>query len=114
MQIRLAVPALLLPLIAAACATTSTFPAQGRELRMAQDVPVSFVTDDGSAGVPDGCRSPLIDPRDQTRIRMQRSGTVGSRSQGDYEVPDGRYGVGADELLRIDCRTGQVLGIVAN
>jgi hypothetical protein len=31
---------------------------------------------------------------------------------GDYEVPEGRYGVGPGEVLRLDCSTGRVLGIV--
>jgi hypothetical protein len=31
---------------------------------------------------------------------------------GDYEVPDGRYGVGANEALRLNCNTGRVIGVV--
>lgn len=39
---------------------------------------------------------------------MVRSGEGGI---GDYQVPQGRYGVGAREVLRLDCNTGRVLGI---
>lgn len=114
MHIRHSVPVLLLSLMAAACASTSTFPINAGALRAAQDLPVHFVTDDGEAGVENGRRSPLVDPRDQTRIRLLRSIAVGSSHQGDYEVPEGRYGVGRGEALRIECSTGQALGIAAN
>jgi hypothetical protein len=101
---------LLLPL-AAACASSGGEPWSGRELRVPQDVPVQFVTEDGSA-VESGCRSPLVDPRDQSRLRLIRSAARGETHLGDYEVPSGRYGVGTRELLRIDCSTGEPLGIV--
>jgi hypothetical protein len=85
----------------------------GRELRPADNVPSSFATEDGVMPV-QTCRTLLLDPRDNTRIRLLRSATLGTSYQGDYEVPPGRYGVGENELLRIDCETGQVLGIVRN
>ncbi|HEX6134457.1 MAG TPA: hypothetical protein VFZ24_10850 [Longimicrobiales bacterium] len=98
--------------ITAACAYGSTPSWTAAVLRPAQDAPVQFVTEDGT--VPENaCRSPLVDPRDQTRIRLVRSADVGGTQRGDYEVPEGRYGVGPDELLRIDCRSGQALGIVS-
>ena len=53
------------------------------------------------------CRSPMSDPTDGTRLTMVRSGAA----EADYEVPPGRYGVGADELLRLDCNTGRAAGI---
>lgn len=56
-----------------------------------------------------GCRNPMIDPRDGTRIRLVRSGS----EQGDYAVADERYGVGPGEWLRLDCATGRVIGIVS-
>ena len=31
---------------------------------------------------------------------------------GNYSVPEGKYGVGKGELLRLDCATGKVLGII--
>jgi hypothetical protein len=55
------------------------------------------------------CRTPLVDPNDGTRIALARAVEGG---RGDYEVPDGHYGVGRDDLLRINCKTGGVIGIV--
>jgi hypothetical protein len=105
--------ALLIPLLAGSCASARTSTWSDRELRVAEDTPVQFVTEDGTQPE-QACRSPLLDPRDQTRIRLLRSGTVGGASIGDYQVPEGRYGVGRAELLRIDCDSGQPLGIVLN
>ena len=76
-------------------------------LRSAEDVPPAFATESGD-NPSSGCRSPLIDPRDGTRIVMLRSGA----DRGDYRVPDGRYGVGTDEALRVHCPTGRVVGVV--
>lgn len=56
----------------------------------------------------EGCRNPMVDPRDGTRLRLVRA----AEGQGDYEVPPGRYGVGPRELLRLACSTGQAVGIV--
>lgn len=55
-----------------------------------------------------GCLSPMLDPRDGTELRLQRSGT----ERGDYAVPGSRYGVGPRELLQLTCNTGAPLGIV--
>lgn len=100
-------------LFAAACAVTSTFPTDPPILRAPRNAPAEFLTEEGAAGVENACRSPLVDPRDQTRLRLVRSGPVGGSHHGDYEVPGGRYGIGPDELLRIDCGTGRAVGIVA-
>lgn len=54
-----------------------------------------------------GCVSPMVDPRDGTEVRF-----IYSTSYGDYEVPRGRYGAGAGELLRLECNTGNVIGLV--
>lgn len=54
------------------------------------------------------CRNPGTDPRDGTRITLVRS----RAERGDYEVPAGRYGVSGSQLLRLDCATGAVVGIV--
>jgi hypothetical protein len=35
-----------------------------------------------------------------------------ARGLADYETPPGRYGVRENELLRLRCNTGEVLGIV--
>lgn len=92
----------------------STYP-EGAPVREAVDVPERFVTEDLPAGAAvtdtlpgSGCRSPLIDPRDGTRVRMINS----QRRVGDYAAPEGRYGVRPGELLRVECNTGRVLGIV--
>lgn len=54
------------------------------------------------------CHRPLEDPRDGTRLVMQRSGA----DVADYAVPSGRYGVAERELLRVRCSTREPLGIV--
>lgn len=54
------------------------------------------------------CRTPLIDANDGTELTMVRS----YNGMGDYEVPTGKYGLKSGELLRIECETGEVIGIV--
>ena len=100
-------PALAAALLCAASACATSF--HGAPTRAASDAPSAF-SPEGGAPLPAGgaCLSPLVDPRDETRITLARSVS----SLGDYRVPEGRYGVGARELLRIDCATGRVVGIV--
>lgn len=75
--------------------------------RAASDVPDAFQSPAGLS--PEGeCRNPMHDSRDGAAVRLFRS----ADGRGDYEVPEGRYGVAKGELLRIDCRTGSVIGIV--
>jgi hypothetical protein len=82
---------------------------KGPVLRAASDAPDRFEWEGHPAGQPAAaCNSPMVDPRDDTRIRLARSGD----GQGDYEVPAGRYAVGAGELLRLECGSGRVIGIV--
>jgi hypothetical protein len=76
------------------------------------DTPTHFLVE-GSGGkteepAPGKCRNPMIDPRDGTRIALERS----SEDRGYYRVPVGRYGVRRGELLLIECGTGRVIGIV--
>lgn len=63
-----------------------------------------------------GCRAHLADPTFGTQLTLVRStdrGGAPTTYWGDYQVtPIGRYGVGENELLRVDCRTGQAVGIV--
>lgn len=100
-------------ILALAGCATSDFSA-GHILRPAANAPDRFLV--GSPGSPElsepapgtGCRSPLVDPRDGTRLTLMRSGD----GQGDYAVPAGAYQVGPGELLRIDCATGRALGVV--
>lgn len=55
-----------------------------------------------------GCLSPMVDPRDEYQVRFTRAGG----GVADYRVPDGRYGVGPGQLLRLECNSGRVLGVV--
>lgn len=105
--------AMLGAVLFAGCATASG-DWSARELRPATDTPTAFVLEGDEEVGPNECRSPLVDPRDQTHIRLVRSGRTGGHQVGDYEVVGGRYGVGDNELLRIQCSTGQVLGVVRN
>jgi hypothetical protein len=94
-----------------ACTASWQHASTAAEVRPAQDVPVRFVTTAGMTPG-DGCRSPLVDPRDHAVLRLERSMEYGMTYHGDYDVPTGRYGVQRGELLRLDCATGEVVGIV--
>jgi hypothetical protein len=106
--------ALALPVLIGACASGSSASMARTEARAARDVPDHFVV--GSPFGPqtseprpgEGCRNPMVDPRDDTRLVLARSEVT----WGDYEVIGGRYGVGRRELLRLECATGRVIGIV--
>ena len=78
----------------------------------AVDVPDHFMVSTAHGPVepkPDeGCRNPLLDPRDATLLILVRS----AEGQGDYEAPPPRYGLRERELLRVECATGRALGIV--
>jgi hypothetical protein len=102
---------LVLIMLLAGCATASAN--TEREVRDAEDTPPVFATEDGVAPV-QGCNATVLDPRDQTRLRLIRSAIIGGTHRGDYDVPAGKYGVRSDELLRVDCATGEPLGIVRN
>ncbi len=96
------------------CAGGYTMAVPDTTARPAQDAPDRFLEgsyDDDTTRAPQpdpACHSPMTDPRDGTRLRLARS--AGGR--GDYETPEDRYGVGPEELLRLDCTTGAVVGIV--
>ncbi|MGE5748756.1 MAG: hypothetical protein ACM31F_02260 [Gemmatimonas sp.] len=86
---------------------STVHPAQALPERFEPVAPATRVAPaDTIAG--NGCTSPLRDPRDGTLLRMERA--IAPRA--DYSVPAGRYGVGSDELLRLDCNTGIPIGIV--
>lgn len=118
-RVALHLPAAVLLLVASGCAlSSSTYPVNG-PARAASDAPDRFmvgtVAPDGELSEPrpgTGCRSPMVDPRDGTRIALVQSQGGPEGEIGDYSVPAGRYGVGARELLRLDCATGRVIGIV--
>jgi hypothetical protein len=54
-----------------------------------------------------GCLSPMRDPRDGTEIRLIRS----ERGVGVYRAPAGVYGLTGTQLLRLNCNTGEPLGV---
>lgn len=95
----------------AACASTQS-DVDGPVLRPAVDVPAHFLVSAGGASrepqAGEGCRNPLVDPRDGRRLTLERS----ARGLGDYSVVVGAYGLAAGELLRVDCATGVPVGIV--
>lgn len=55
-----------------------------------------------------GCLSPMVDPVTGIRIILYRS----ESGLGDYQAPSGSYGLRDDQLLRLECNTGEVLGVV--
>ena len=99
------IAALIVVVALAACASMG-FPADATA-RPAAEVPERFDGADESPSAP-ACRTLLVDPRDGAELVLVRS----LEGRGDYEPPVGRYGVGAHELLRIDCDTRRVIGIV--
>jgi hypothetical protein len=102
-------------LVVAACAVgTRSGNRDTLPLRPASDVPVRFEPRDAALRIAPGdtiagpgCVSPMVDPRDRTEIRF-----ISSTWYGDYEVPTGRYGSRPGEVLRLECNTGRVLGLV--
>lgn len=68
----------------------------------------SYDSDATEPARPGPCRSPMVDPRDGTRLRM----VAAAEGMGDYAVPEGRYGLAAGEYLRIECATGVPVGVV--
>lgn len=79
-------------------------------VRAAVDVPDRFEAPANTKLGSNSCKSPLTDPEDGTKIILQTS--FGEEGLGDYVVPQGKYGVKSGELLRINCATGEVVGIV--
>ena len=95
-------------LLAAGCVTGQTVD----QVMPASDLPERFmVVEDGKmrpARADEGCRNPMADPRTGTRIELYRS----SAAQGDYSVAEGAYGADRGWLLRIDCVSGEAIGLV--
>jgi hypothetical protein len=118
---RVPVPILLVLLLSnwgCAVGMSSTHPADA-PARAASETPERFLVGTiplgGALSEPQanmGCRNPMVDPRDGTVLNLAQSQRGTSGEVGDYTVPDGRYGVRSGELLRLDCSTGRVIGIV--
>ncbi len=103
---------LVAPLLLVACASSDF--GLDQNARLPEDAPNRFMvgeineetTREATPG--EGCRSPMVDPRNGTRLQLIRS----SRDQGDYSVPNGKYGANEGELLRLNCESGEVVGFV--
>ena len=80
----------------------------GEILRQGEDLPAVFDPPEGFSFGANSCKSPLVDPRDGTQIIMIRS----TGTMGEYDPPDGKYGLKRNELLRINCQTGEIYGVV--
>ena len=100
---------LFLAFFAFGCGASQQNRSQGPVLRAAVDAPEFFEARSESAVTGNSCTSPMVDPNDGTEIVMVTSFANGI---GDYAVTGGKYGVKEGELLRINCSTGEVLGIV--
>ena len=96
----------------AACAGKQLGSPAGPPMRAAVDVPDHFLTATAAGTAEprrgEGCRNPIVDPRNETRLTLIRS----ADGRGDYEPSPLRYGVNKGELLRVDCASGHALGIV--
>lgn len=101
---------LLCLMIFLSCGSSDVQRSMTSVLRPATDVPDRFESPEGVTRGENACLSPLTDPRDGTQIILRTA--FAEEGVGDYVVPSGLYGVGSRELLRINCRTGEVLGIV--
>ena len=81
----------------------------GGVIRSAVDTPAQFQTPAGMEWGDNSCKNPIIDPLDGTELILVQSDSDG---MGDYRVTGRKYGVNRGELLRVNCRTGVVVGIV--
>jgi hypothetical protein len=104
----------LAAILAAACGGSS-----GMQSVIEQPAPVTapprFVPPDSTKVIApadtlagDGCLSPMRDPITGVDIVLVRS----ESGLGDYDAPSGAYGMRDDQLIRLDCNTGRVLGVV--
>ncbi len=77
-------------------------------------VAVSGIAQSEEPRAGEGCRNPMVDPRNGTTLNLMRS----KDGIGDYQVLGGdfelasHYGVDERHLLRIECASGKALGIV--
>lgn len=94
-------------LVLLGCGISSNSFTSEEVIRKAVDTPVAFQNPKMEEGNK-VCRSPLTDPRTGAEITFLRA----SWPFADFEVPIGRYGVNSGELLRVNCKTGEAVGIV--
>jgi len=90
------------------CGASKNSDFKNRIIRQAETVPKSFLPPEGISLDQNSCNSPMLDPVDGTQIIM----VTAQGGKGNYRVPQGKYGVQKGELLRLNCATGEVLGIV--
>lgn len=100
---------IVLALFAFGCGTSLQNRSQGPVLRAAIDTPEFFEAKGGVVATGNSCINPMIDPNDGTELTMV---TAFGNGTGDYAVAAGKYGVNPGELLRINCKTGEVIGVV--
>lgn len=100
---------IVLPGIFFLCFSCGTSRLAGDEIvRAATDVPDLFDTPAGMNWGDNKCMNPIIDPMDGSELILVQS----RDGIGDYRVLGQKYGINKGELLRINCSTGAVLGIV--
>jgi hypothetical protein len=100
--------------IALACArATNDFPLDA-EVRPPAGAPSRFIFDVGALSMDSvhqmKCRTPLWDLRDSTKLELVRSHE--GKKLGDYSVTPERYRVGPQDLLRLSCENGTIIGVV--
>ena len=105
---RRAIGVVLAGALASGCATGGGgYPLDG-EVRALDHAPLLL----SQAVAPDrsgACQSPVRDPNANLTLTLVRS----SSGLGDYRpAPVDAYGLRVTELLRVDCRSGRVLGAV--
>ena len=77
-------------------------------VRTAIDVPDLFEAPPGMTWGDNSCKNPIMDPLDGSELILVQS----RDGMGDYRVSGFKYGISKGELLRINCNTGAVIGIV--
>ncbi|QED37022.1 hypothetical protein FK178_04550 [Antarcticibacterium arcticum] len=88
------------------CGTTG--PIEGESIiRTATNTPERFEIPSGTTW-DETCKNPIIDPMDGAELILVESGG----GFGNYRPVRLKYGLTRGELLRINCRTGAVVGIV--
>ena len=106
-RFKLILPVLLLLIVSCGTSVNNSFRAAD-VVRQPVGAPQRFEAPAGVVFDEFSCKSPLTDPQTGVVLRLVRSGS----GFGDYDLPMGEYGVAGNELLRIKCSTGEVVGVV--